>query len=140
MGSMIDEFAKTQPQFEKPSTEPWFPEDITESTHDEVGQLLGLYTKWINYASQEEAKDSARLGILKEDLEIESAKELVKIAQDTTLKAAGERNAYVKQLPSISKLMREIAQLEGFVRIEKSVLNNFESRYASASRELTRRG
>jgi hypothetical protein len=130
-------------EFEKPEEEPWFPEDITTASDDELGRLLSLYTLWTNYAAFVLAKDESKLLVLKEELEIIRAKEMIKCSTNERLradfKAKDDREAYVTSIPEVSDKMMEVIQLAANVKLEKVVAENFDKRYFSASRELTRR-
>jgi tRNA A37 N6-isopentenylltransferase MiaA len=129
--------------FPKPSTQPWFPDDITTASEDDLGKLLTLYTLWKNHISEQTSIDDAEFSALKEEIELEKAKQLVKLSEDADLKstfsAKEDRMAYVLSRKHIEVRCRQAAELSAVLKIEKALLDNMESRYACVSRELTRR-
>ena len=129
--------------FPKPSIEPWFPEDMSKTNDEVLGQLLTLYVKWKNYASQQVSFTDAELIILKEEIKFVEAQELIKLNEDKDLKreysAKDDRIAYVTQLPEVREKRKTISKLEAQMKMEKSIYESFEDRYSAASREITRR-
>jgi hypothetical protein len=132
-----------QNYFPKPESDPDFPEDITEYDYLKLGKLQSLFTKWINHVAIEVAKLKGEIEVLDEELSIAEAQYLIEISSDeilkNTYKAKEDRLAWVSTRPKIAADRRKRALLNAQYEMEKTILSNFEKRYAAASRELTRR-
>jgi len=121
----------------KPGAELDWPDNLADLGERELGSILTLLSGWLSYAVYHLAREETNLENFTQGYDIKMKQHIYRSGNDyatvTGVKAA------VGQLPEMIDLQRKIQRAKAKVTVISSLVRGYESKYAAASREISRR-
>lgn len=126
---------------EKPESgedDPKWPRNIADLSPDELAYHLTWWSGWSSYARHHLARAQTDFAAFKRDLKLETDTRVFKSVGD--YKTVTECKASIAQRPDMIRMAIREQEAEAMVTMMKSLLEGYEDKYATTSREISRRG
>ena len=115
-----------------------WPDNIGDLSSDQLGEHLAWWSGWAAYTRWHMSRAETNYTAAEKRLTLESAKRLYLCKSQ--YKTISEAKNYVLQEEEIQRLEIEVMKKDAFRSMLKALLEGYESKYATISREITRRG
>jgi hypothetical protein len=115
-----------------------WPDNIGDLTSDQLGEQLSWWSGWSAYTRWQLARAETNYVSADKRLTIETAKRLYIRRSD--FKTVAETKNAVTQEEEIQRLEVEVMKKDALRGMLKALLEGYESKYYTISREITRRG
>jgi len=115
-----------------------WPENVADLTSEELARHLTWWSGWQSYAQYHLARAETNHASLSKHLAIEVQKILHNSGKD--YKTVTEAKAAVARLPSIEKIEHRVTEADANKRLLSALVEGYEVKYATISREISRRG
>lgn len=115
---------------------PTMPTRISETSLDELGDMIARYTAWREFTEDRHLESVAVYSQLKSEYDLASDKAMLSSIQGTIT----EKKAAAKTSATVSILAKKTVEAEIYMNLLGGKLDSFSNVLAMLSRELTRRG
>jgi len=115
---------------------PTMPTRISETSLDELGDMIARYTAWREFTEDRHLESVAVYSQLKSEYDLASDKAMLSSIQGTIT----EKKAAAKTSSTVSILAKRTVEAEIYMNLLGGKLDSFSNVLAMLSRELTRRG
>lgn len=115
---------------------PTMPTRISETSLDELGDMIARYTAWREFTEDRHLESVAVYSQLKSEYDLASDKAMLSSIQGTIT----EKKAAAKTSSTVSILAKKTVEAEIYMNLLGGKLDSFSNVLAMLSRELTRRG
>ncbi len=115
-----------------------WPADIGELTPQELGEHLTWWSGWASYARYHLAKSDVNVETSKEQYDLERNVRIFKSKGD--YEKITEVKAAIAQMPDMVKMKGRLLQAKAQQKLLKALVEGYDAKYATISRELSRRG
>jgi hypothetical protein len=114
-----------------------WPQNIADLSSDELAEHLSWWSGWSSYTRWHLAKAETNYSVAEKKLTIETAKRLY--TRKSEFKTVAEAKNAVLQEEEVQKLEVDALQKDALRSMLKALLDGYESKYSTISREITRR-
>lgn len=114
-----------------------WPENVADLDGPELANHLSWCAAWSSYARYQLARSETNYAAFQTELSVKESIAIVNSKGDHS--SVTETKASVYQLPEIQRLKAKLLESEALKKMIKSLLDGYEMKYATISREISRR-
>jgi len=115
-----------------------WPSNVADLGSQELAEHMTWCTGWANFARYELAKAETNLAAFTAEYKFLMNDRLSKSSGDR--KSVTEKKAEIGRMPDLQKIEQRVLQADAETKLLKALLESYEKKYQTISREITRRG